>query len=167
MDGNNSKCVSQSCSSAVQLLKEDQLALAKLFLEFEQVDDFKKKEEIVGAISAALSSYFSLEAEVVYPTLANKAAFSQDLCAGAESHHQAKLVLDRLQRLTADVDDAAYDKAVQDLRVVVEKHFSEECQTFFPALDKCTEKVEELDQKLKQFKAEQKFEESQERAPTI
>ena len=154
MDGNNSKCASQSCSSAVNLLKEDQVALTKLFSECEQVDDYKKKEEIVGAISAALSSYFALEAEVVYPTLINKAAFSQDLCVGAESHHQAKLILDRLQRLTADVDDTDYDKAVVDLRELVQKHFAGECQSLFPTIDKCNDKVDELDQKLKQFKAE-------------
>ncbi|MDP3510343.1 MAG: hemerythrin domain-containing protein [Candidatus Melainabacteria bacterium] len=155
MDGNNSKCVSLPCSSAVKLLKEDQNTLAKMFSQFESVDDFEKKEEIVGAISAALSAYFALEAEVLYPILVGKAAFSQDLCAGAESHHQAKLILAQLQRLTADVDSSDYAERVNELRAVAEKQFADECQTLFPALDKCSE-VAELDEKLKQFKAARK-----------
>jgi iron-sulfur cluster repair protein YtfE (RIC family) len=155
MDGNNSKCVSPSCSAAVQLLNEDQVALAKLFSEFEQVDNFKKKEEVVGAISAALSAYFALESEVLYPMLEGKAQFSQDLCAGAESHHQAKLILSQLQRLTADVDASDYEKGVNDLRALAEKHFADECQTLFPALNKSSA-VDELDKKLKQFKAARK-----------
>lgn len=154
MDSNNLNCGTESCSSAVKLLKEDQVALANMFSTYEQVDDFKKKEEIVGAISAALSSYFALESEVVYPTLVNKAACSADLVAGAENHHQAKLVLDQLQRLTADVDAAAFDKGVADLQTVVVKHFVEEGQSLFTAIDKCSEKAAELEQKLKQFKAE-------------
>lgn len=154
MDGNSSNCGTESCSSAVKLLKEDQLALTKLFSEFEQVEDYKKKEEIVGKISMALSSYFALEVDVVYPTLVDKAAFSQAVCAGAESHHQAKLILDQLQRLTADIDASVYDKTVQDLSAKVQKHFADEGQALFPAIDKCSEKAEELNQKLKQFKAE-------------
>lgn len=154
MDGNSSKCASDSCSSAVKLLKDDQIALTKLFSVYEQAEDYKKKEEIVSTISMALSSYFTLEADVVYPALVDKAAFSRDVCAGAESHHQAKLILDHLQRLTADIDASSYDKAVQDLSAKVQKHFAEEGQALFPAIDKCSEKAEELNQKLKQFKAE-------------
>ena len=154
MDGNSSICGTESCSSAVKLLKDDQIALTELFSEYEQVEDYKKKEEIVSKISMALSSYFTLETDVVYPALVSMAVFSQDVCAGAESHHQAKLILDQLQRLTADIDASSYGKAVQALSATVKKHFAEERQTFFPAIDRCSEKAEELNQQLKQFKAE-------------
>jgi iron-sulfur cluster repair protein YtfE (RIC family) len=75
-------------------------------------------------------------------------------CAGSESHHQAKLILDQLQRLTADIDAPAYDKAVKDLKEIVLKHFADEEKYLFPAIDKCNEKADELNQKLEAFKAD-------------
>lgn len=161
MDDSSKSCGSETGAkagcSAVQMLQADQKALCDLFTAYGKTEDFKKKEELVGAISVALTQYASLENEVVYPALKVKEE-SKGSCAepgaGAESYHQARLIIDQLQRLTADVDAAAYDKHVEELRVVVQKHFDEEARTVFPAIEKCSDKAAELNEKLEQFKAE-------------
>jgi len=161
MDDTNKTCATEAENnagcSAVKMLQADQEALRDLFAAYGKTEDFKKKEELVGAISVALTQYSSLENEVVYPALKdkNQAEDSCDEpCAGAESHHQARLIVDQLQRLTADVDGPAYDKHVEELRVAVQKHFDEEAKTVFPAIEKCSEKAATLKEKVEQFKAE-------------
>lgn len=88
------------------------------------------------------------------PSVKRRQARSTEPCSGAESHHQAKLILNQLQRLTADIDAPVYDKAVKDLKEIVLKHFADEEKSLFPAIDKCSEKADELNQKLKAFKAD-------------
>ncbi len=153
----NTKCDAPGCSSAVKLLQGEQAAVRSMFSEYEKTDDCKNKEGIVGSISVALTSYSALENEIVYPALKDKESCSTEPCSGSESHHQAKLILDQLQRLTADIDAPAYDKAVKDLKEIVLKHFADEEKILFPAIDKCSEKADELNQKLEAFKADRGF----------
>ncbi len=149
---------SQSCSGAVELLKGEQKAVRKLFDNYDQAKDFKSKEDVVGAISLALSLYCSLETDVVYPAMkANgTCAEEKEPCQGEENHHQAKLLLDQLQRLTADVDAEKYDATVKELKTVVEKHFSEEEKTLIPQMEKSGNNFEKLSGHIEKFKAEQK-----------
>lgn len=154
MDEKSTKCETGACSSAVKLLQDEQTAVRSMFSAYEKADDHKNKEDIVGEISVALTSYSALENEIVYPALKETESCSTEPCSGSESHHQAKLILDQLQRLTADIDAPAYDKAVKDLKEIVLKHFADEEKSLFPAIDKCSEKADELNQKLKAFKAD-------------
>lgn len=154
MDEKSTKCGQQACSSAVKLLQDEQSAVRSMFSEYEKTDDHKNKEGIVGAISVALTSYSALENEIVYPALKETESCSTEPCSGLESHHQVKLILDQLQRLTADIDAPAYDKAVKVLKETVLKHFADEEKSLFPVIEKCSEKADELNQKLKAFKAD-------------
>ncbi len=149
---------SQSCSSAIELLQGEQKAVRKLFNDYDQAKDFKGKEDVVGALSLALSLYCSLETEIIYPAMKANGSCSEEAepCQGEENHHQAKLLIDQLQRLTADVDGEKYDAAVKELKVVVEKHFSEEEKTLIPEMKKSGNNFEKLSAHIENFKAEHK-----------
>jgi hypothetical protein len=151
----NSDCSSSgSCSSAVELLKEDHCAVRKLFADYEQAGDYKKKEEIVGQISLALTLFANMENEIVYKAM--KPEGCDEPCEGSESHHQVKLILDQLGRLTADIDAEAYDKSVCELKAAVEKHLAEEEKSLLPEIQKSGDRLEKLAEQMKSFKSEYK-----------
>ena len=154
MDDTNKNCSTECNSSVVKLLKEDQASLCNMFSSYEKTNDFKEKEDLVSAISIALSTYSALENEVVYPTLKGKDSCSDEPCAGAESHHQMRLIVDQLQRLTADVDAAAYDNGVKELKAALQNHFDAEKKVLFPAIEKCSDTASKLSEKVTEFKAE-------------
>jgi len=152
-----SNSAGHSCSGAIELMKSEQQAVNKLFSDFDQAKDYKAKEDVVGALSLALSLYCSLEVNIIYPAMKEGSCTSEDKpCQGEENHHQAKLLLDQLQRLTADVDAEKYDKAVHELKAVVEKHFAEEEKSLIPEMEKSGKNFEQLSAHIEKFKSEHK-----------
>ncbi|CAN5562794.1 hypothetical protein BH11CYA1_BH11CYA1_49200 [soil metagenome] len=154
MDDTSKNCGTECNSSAVKLLKEDQASLCKMFSNYEKTTDFKEKEDLVSAISIALNAYSTLENEVVYPALKEKESCSDEPCSGAESHHQMRLIVDQLQRLTADGDQQEYEKGVSELKLAVQKHFDSEEKLLFPAIEKCSTTAEKVGAKVQEFRAE-------------
>lgn len=119
---------------AIELLKSDHQAVARLFDEFEKGGS--RKTPIAKQICAALTVHAQIEEEIFYP--AARAALrgeDEDLIDEADVEHATlKGLVGRIE--STDSSDEHYDAFVKVLGEYVKHHVKEEENELFPKLQR-------------------------------
>ncbi len=102
-------------TEAVKAVRDKYDEIMQLFDKYNKTDDKIERETVISEVSACLTHLSSVEAKDVYPLIrAQSHPEGLEICE--ETHSQVRLVLDKLMRLCADVDNKDYDEAVLHLR---------------------------------------------------
>ncbi len=131
--------------NAIELLKADHKVVAGLFAEVEKTAA-DKHPAIFKKIKAELDVHTHIEETIFYPKL--KAEGNKELVditlEGIEEHHQVKMFLTELSKLSGKAEE--FEPKLTVLIEDVEHHVKEEEGTMFPLVNKQFDKkvLEEL-----------------------
>jgi hemerythrin superfamily protein len=129
--------------NAIELLKEDHDKVEKLFKSFESAKKSEEggtRQEIARQICLELTVHATLEEELFYPTVDEKAAASEDEEAedkvdeADEEHRLVKVLVSEISEM--DESDDHFDAKVKVLKDVVEHHVEEEEGELMPRAQK-------------------------------
>jgi len=118
-------------ANAIKMLQDDHNSVKMLFKQLPTIKAGSKDEEEKAAlhIISLLETHTSLEAELVYPVLAD--ANSELIKHAEDEHEEASSILAEIKKMPAGPE---MRDAVSRLQVVVEAHVAEEEETVFPLL---------------------------------
>ena len=115
---------SQKQHDASTLLKEDHRTVERLFKDFEDSKDSKRKKELAKEICKELIVHAKLEEEIFYPACREKGVEDADLDEAQVEHDTVKfLIADILSR---EPDSPFYDAKLTVLSELVKHHVTEE-----------------------------------------
>jgi hemerythrin superfamily protein len=126
-------CEGEQRMDAIDLLKEDHDKVEKLFKSFESArrsEEQGTRRDIARQICLELTVHATLEEELFYPTVDERAASSEDEEAGEkvdeadEEHRLVKMLVAEIFEM--DEGDDHFDAKVKVLKDVVEHHVEEE-----------------------------------------
>jgi hemerythrin superfamily protein len=136
--------------NVIELLKKDHETVSGLFKSFESAKESKgdsEKEAIVGRICEALTAHATVEEEIFYPAVAERAQEDEkaedNVKEAQEEHGLVKALVSELEGMSADEEQ--FDAKVKVLKDVVEHHVEEEEGQLMPRAKKLLSS-EELDQ---------------------
>ena len=111
-------------NDAETLLTQDHRKVQRLFKEFEQSDDSRRKKELAGEICKELIVHSMLEEEIFYPACREKGVEDGTLDEAQVEHDTVKfLIADILSR---NPESPFYDAKMKVLAHLVEHHVGEE-----------------------------------------
>jgi hemerythrin superfamily protein len=119
--------------NAIKMLKQQHLAVGKLFEEFETAPSVQRRGEIFTQIADALAVHATIEERHFYPGV--KQAQTQDILAeSVEEHLEMKRVIADLMQM--EPSDDGFEARVMTLQEDVEHHVEEEENELFPMVEK-------------------------------
>lgn len=130
--------------SAVEVLKSAHARVLEMFDKYDSKLSAGDKEKVLADVAFELSVMSVLEIEVFYPAIRDAEGISVERFI--ENHDQVKIMTAQVQRLMGD--EAEFDSQFQELRNLVKKHFTEEEQDLFPALEKSSVDLNQLGEGL-------------------
>ncbi|MEO9160931.1 MAG: hemerythrin domain-containing protein [Casimicrobiaceae bacterium] len=126
----------EDSTNALELLKRDHDAVARLFQEYDEIKDGaqdSEKENLVEQICDALTVHAKIEETIFYPA-ARRALHEEEgkdlLDEAAVEHQTLKDIIGRLE--AAPTEDPLYDAGVKVLSEYVKHHVREEENELFP-----------------------------------
>lgn len=138
--------------SAIDILKEEHKKMQSLFVHYDRSSSSDEREQIVQEIALQLHVHCALEAKLFYPAI-QKVLHEVNLTDEANRQHdRIKLVIDKLQRLTASEDGLEYTKTVENLRQSVQKHIADDEAKIMPILERSDVDLIALGDKLNMAK---------------
>jgi len=141
---------------AFQLLKDDHKKVKALFKEYEGLDehDHGSQQKIADQVFEELRIHTTLEEELFYPKLENKADEAQRnlVLEAYEEHRIVKELIDQLRDL--ETDDEIFQAKFKVLTENVRHHISEEEGDLFPKAKKILQDPEELGVEMEERKKE-------------
>jgi len=142
--------ISDSPTSAVEVLKKDHDEVEKLFDQYEDAKEESNTElkaQIVAAVCKALTIHAQIEEELFYPALRRSEHDAEDLVDEAAVEHQTvKALVGELQGATPD--EELFDAKVKVLSEYVKHHVKEEEGEMFPLARKADIDLEALGTEL-------------------
>jgi hemerythrin superfamily protein len=141
--------------NAVDLLKADHTHVKKLFQQYEAAGNraHQKKQGIAEEVLAELEVHTTLEEELFYPAVKQKAdRDGKDLVAEAvEEHHVVTMLMNELKGF--DPRDERYDAKFTVLMETVTHHIEEEEGEMFPEAEEVLgERLERLGTQMEERK---------------
>jgi hemerythrin superfamily protein len=118
--------------NALEFLKEDHQKVKRLFQEMRKISDRSKQKEIFDKIDTELEMHTHIEETVFYPAIEEQEELKDMVAEALEEHHQAKELLEQLEKLRADDHD--FGSQLQQLIEAVEHHVEEEEGEMFPKI---------------------------------
>jgi hypothetical protein len=111
-------CAENSQAESVKSVRETYDKIMQLFDRYNVSDNKDEREGVINEVSACLNHLTTVENKDVYPLIRTQ-SHPEGLEICEETHSQVRLVLDKLMRLTADIDKKDYDSEVEKLRDAV------------------------------------------------
>jgi hemerythrin superfamily protein len=111
---------------ALTLLKNDHDKMRKLLDELESTTErgVKTREELFATIKGELTLHETIEEEIFYPALLDKAKTHDITLEGYQEHHVVDLLMGELEDL--DVSDETWGPKAKVMKENVEHHMEEE-----------------------------------------
>ena len=111
---------------ALRLLKADHDKVKKLLAELETTTErgVKTRQELFATIKGELTVHETIEEEIFYPALLEKAKTHDITLEGYEEHHVVDLLMGELEDL--DVADESWGAKAKVMQENVEHHIEEE-----------------------------------------
>jgi hemerythrin superfamily protein len=110
--------------NALEFLKEDHQKVKGLFQEISKNSDRSKQKVLFDKIDTELEIHTHIEETVFYPAIEEQEQLKDMVAEALEEHHQAKELLEQLEKLRADDHD--FGSKLQQLMEAVEHHIEEE-----------------------------------------
>jgi hemerythrin superfamily protein len=140
--GKTSAVSEARASTIIEMLREDHRKVKDLFEEFENTEDSKEKQQIVGKALAELQVHAKLEEEIIYPAIRSEIE-EQDLMDEAlEEHHVVHTLVAELKKMKPSSE--RYDAKFTVLGESVKHHIKEEEGQMLPKAEKCDIDWEDL-----------------------
>ena len=134
----------------VQMLKDDHQKVKQLFQQFKQTNDQNQQQQIADQVLNELDVHASLEEEIFYPALRQKAGggeYRQMLEEAYQEHAQAKTLIQQLRGMQAS--DPQFATLMQQLQQDVEHHVQEEETEMLPkAEQELSDQMDRLAQEM-------------------
>ena len=134
----------------VQMLKDDHQKVKQLFQQFKQTNDQNQQQQIADQVLTELDVHASLEEEIFYPALRQKAGGGEDrqmLEEAYQEHAQAKTLIQQLRGMQAS--DPQFATLMQQLQQDVEHHVQEEETEMLPkAEQELSDQMDRLAQEM-------------------
>jgi len=141
---------------AITLLKHDHDKVKKLLADLESTTErgVKTRTELFATIKGELTVHESIEEEIFYPALLDKAKTHDITLEGYEEHHVVDLLMGELEDL--DVADETWGAKATVMKENIEHHIEEEEGDMFKktrqVLDE--DELEALGERMSQRKAQ-------------
>lgn len=148
------------------MLKQDHKKVKTLFKEYEDAGEraYKKKQQIAEQIFHELEVHTTVEEEIFYPAIREKAGKKEPrklVNESYEEHAVAKRLIEEMKALSAE--DEKFDAKFMVLRENVEHHIKEEERELFPSSkdllegneDELAERMQERKEELQGLVAEE------------
>jgi hemerythrin-like domain-containing protein len=142
--------------TAIDLLKEDHVAVKDLFREFRRLvkeqGDNREKRLLVRKACDMLIIHTRIEEELFYPVVRRALDEEELMNEALVEHSAAKDLIAQLKQMRPE--DRMYDATFVVLSEMVKRHIREEEGKMFPKAKKSGIDLERLGQDLQQFKSE-------------
>ncbi|MDQ3179247.1 MAG: hemerythrin domain-containing protein [Acidobacteriota bacterium] len=137
--------------NAIELLKADHDKVSRLFQKVKATEEGEHKE-LFKKIKAELDVHTHIEETIFYPKLKEEDQLEDIVLEGIEEHHQAKMFLRELARLTDDSDK--FEPKLKVLMEDITHHVQEEEGEMFPKVEKIFDSatLEELGKQMEEEK---------------
>ncbi len=119
--------------NAIELLKEDHNKVSRLFQKVKATDE-GEHQELFKKIKDELDVHTHIEETIFYPKIKEHEELEDITLEGIEEHHQAKMFLRELARLTDDSDK--FEPKLKVLMEDITHHVQEEEGEMFPKVEK-------------------------------
>lgn len=137
---------------ALRLLKEDHARVQSLFNQYEKMESDAEKQEVANMICHELKQHTALEEQIFYPAV-RRAIQDQEVMNEADVEHAgAKNLMAKIEKTTPA--DSHFDALVTVLGEAIRHHVKEEEGKMFRLIRKSDLDLDELGQRMAQFKAE-------------
>lgn len=138
--------------TATDLLRSDHKKVRDLFMEYENTENAKAREDIMAMLCLEVATHTMLEEQIFYP--AAKGILSNDgfITESLDEHDRVKILISQLQRLCADEDRDAYDEKVDQLKTTIESHVQEEERLLFPKVEESSLDLIMLSKRMQEMK---------------
>ena len=133
----------------IQLLKNDHREVKKMFRDYENATDTRKKQEIAEKVFMELEVHAKIEEEIFYPAVREqgKDETKKVVAEGLEEHHVMDVLIRELRRLDAKQEE--FDAKFKVLTENVEHHIEEEETEMLPEAEKTLKSdLDEIGQKM-------------------
>ncbi|MCO5967406.1 hemerythrin domain-containing protein [Actinoallomurus soli] len=117
-------------ADVVELIMQDHRTLEKLFDELRQ--DAGRRPELLDKVAALLTAHSRAEEERVYPVVAKDAGERDEAHHGAEEHHEAEEMLEKLRGMSPEGKE--FEEKLKEFIDAVKHHVEEEESDILPAL---------------------------------
>jgi iron-sulfur cluster repair protein YtfE (RIC family) len=121
---------------ATDMLRRDHAKLQKLFADYAGTNEPSQKENIVQTISLEFHLHSILEEQIFFPAIKQILRNDEVVRKAVQELDQAKLVLDKLQRLCAAEDSEEYSRLVYELQKCLERHVEQEEDEMMPTAER-------------------------------
>ena len=137
---------------ALRMLKEDHARVQSLFKQYAKMESDAEKQEVATMICHELKLHAALEEQIFYPAV-RRAIQDQEVMNEADVEHAgAKELIGKIEK--SNPADAHFDALVTVLGEAIKHHVKEEEGKMFRQVRKAHLDLEELGQRMLQFKAE-------------
>ena len=145
--------------NAIELLKDDHRTVERLFQKVKADTEGDKHKELFVQIKAELDAHTHIEETIFYPRLKQESELEDIVLEGIEEHHQAKMFLRELAKLSDDSEK--FEPKLKVLMEDITHHVQEEEGEMFPDVEKIlgAEELEKLGAEM--AKEKQSFQKSQ------
>lgn len=140
--------------NALTLLKQDHNNVDNLFSEFQQSDSAERRRKIVDTVIEQLSVHASVEEQIFYPALRERAEEADaDVLEALEEHHVTKAALAELEKMSPHHE--RFEPKMTVLIEAVRHHVEEEESQLFEWANKAfsNQELEELGEQMEAAKA--------------
>jgi hemerythrin superfamily protein len=120
--------------NAIELLKEDHDTVNRLFQKVKADTEGEKHKELFQQIKKELDAHTHIEEAIFYPRLKEESELEDIVLEGIEEHHQAKMFLRELDKLSDDSEK--FEPKLKVLMEDITHHVQEEEGKMFPDVEK-------------------------------
>ncbi len=141
--------------NCLDFLRADHMRVELLFVQSKVVKDKKIKEKLIKKIVQNLNSHAQIEEEIFYPACEKISQLKPMILEAREEHHQFKILVDELDKLS--IDDESLDAKLSVIIEDVMHHVRDEENDLFPKVGKAMSqnKLEKLGQQLQTRKVKE------------
>lgn len=138
--------------NALDFLERDHREVEKLFDQFDELDDDKKKEQVARKLCMMLTIHAQIEKEIFYPAV-REATKDDDLIDEAlVEHESAKHLIEQIEEM--EVGDEMFDARIQVLEEQMKRHIMEEEEELFPEVSDTKMNLDEIGERMARRKPE-------------
>jgi hypothetical protein len=137
---------------ALKMLKDDHARVQSLFNQYEKMESDAEKQELATTICQELKLHSALEEQIFYPAV-RRAIEDQEVMNEADVEHAgAKELINKIERSSAG--ESHFDALVTVLGEAIKHHVKEEEGEMFKQIRKSDLDLDELGERMMQFKSE-------------
>ena len=137
---------------ALKMLKEDHARVQSLFNQYEKMESDAEKQEVANMICHEIKLHAALEEQIFYPAV-RRAIQDQEVMNEADVEHAgAKDLIAKIEK-SKPADDH-FDALVTVLGEAIKHHVKEEEGKMFREIRKTELDLDDLGERMMQFKAE-------------